>query len=81
MTAVAQVLDNESHFGHRESGGLVVDLFWNHGNVNDEFRVEVADRRGGKRLLLYPTTGREAVHAFYHPFAALAAIADRPRAA
>ena len=81
MTAVAQVLDNESHFGHRESGGLVVDLFWNHGNVNDEFRVEVADRRGGKRLLLYPTTGREAVHAFYHPFAALAALADRPRAA
>jgi len=81
VTAVAQVLDNESHFGHRESGGLVVDLFWNHGNVNDEFRVEVADRRGGKRLLLYPTTGREAVHAFYHPFAALAAIADRPRAA
>jgi hypothetical protein len=81
VTAVGQVLSNESHFGHRESGGLIVDLFWKHGKLEDEFRVEVADARGGERLLLYPTTGREAVHAFNHPFAALAAIADTPQAA
>ena len=59
-----------AHFGHRESGGLVVDLFWDRGNYESEFRVEVEDRREGARFVLYPTTGREAIHAFHHPFAA-----------
>jgi hypothetical protein len=36
VTAVGQVLNNESHFGHRENGGLIVDLFWKHGNLKDE---------------------------------------------
>lgn len=58
------------HFGHREADGLVVDLFWNRRELEDEFRVEVDDRRGGVRFVLYPTTGREAIQAFYHPFAA-----------
>lgn len=66
---VRQVLDDANHFGHRENGGLVVDLFWTHGNLRDEFRVEVEDRRIGVRLFLYPTTGREAIRAFHHPFA------------
>ncbi len=56
------------HFGHRESGGLVVDLFWNHGERGDEFCVKVEDRREDARFLFFPTTGREAMHAFYHPF-------------
>lgn len=60
----------DSHFGHRESGGIVVDLFWDHGILDDEFRVEVEDRREGARFVLHLTTGSEAIQAFYHPFSA-----------
>jgi hypothetical protein len=63
------VLDASDHFGHRESGAIVVDLFWHRGDLDDDFRVEVANRRIGIRLILHPTTGREAIRAFYHPFA------------
>ncbi len=48
-----------NHFGHRESDGIVVDLFWDRGELEHEFRVE-----------LHPRTGREAIQAFYHPFSA-----------
>lgn len=41
-------------------------------DVDDRFRVEVEDRRMGVRFLLYATTGREAIRAFHHPFAAAA---------
>jgi hypothetical protein len=41
------VLTAASRFGHREIGGIVVDLFWNRGNLGDEFRVEVEDKREG----------------------------------
>jgi hypothetical protein len=58
------------HFGHREAGGVVVDLFWDRGNLENEFRVEVEDRRDGARFVLYPRTGREAIQAFRHPFGA-----------
>jgi hypothetical protein len=47
-----------NHFGHRESGGLVIDLFWDHGKLEDEFRVAVEDRRDGARFVLHPATGR-----------------------
>ena len=47
---------------------LVVDLFWNHGERGDEFCVKVEDRREDARFILFPMTGREAMHAFYHPF-------------
>ena len=63
------MLTAADHFGHRETNGIVVDLFWNRRNLKDEFRVEVEDRRKRARFVLYPTTGREAIHAFYHPFA------------
>jgi hypothetical protein len=56
------------HFGHRDGGGIVVDLFWNRGELKDEFRVEVEDVREGVRFILHATTGREALQAFYHPF-------------
>jgi hypothetical protein len=46
----------------------VVDLFWDHRDLHDEFRVEVKDRRDGTRFVLYPATGREAIQAFHHPF-------------
>jgi hypothetical protein len=72
----------DSHFGHRESDGIVVDLFWDRGRLHDEFRVEVEDRREGARFVLCPTTGSEAIQAFYHPFsAARTALSDRAWAA
>lgn len=67
--AVEQAQTATNHFGHRETDGIVVDLFWNRGDLEDEFRVEVEDRRDGTRFVLYPTSGRDAVRAFYHPFA------------
>lgn len=65
---VSHVLAAADHFGHRETDDIVVDLFWSR-RVGDEFRVEVEDRREHVRFLLYPTTGKEAIHAFYHPLA------------
>jgi hypothetical protein len=62
--------DAANHFGHRESDGIVVDLFWDRAELDDEFRVEVVDRREGARFVLHPRTGREAIQAFYHPLAA-----------
>jgi hypothetical protein len=68
------VLAATTHFGHREADGIVVDLFWDRGELNDEFRVEVEDRRAHARFVLRPTTGKEAIQAFYHPFAAVRRI-------
>jgi hypothetical protein len=68
-----------NHFGHRENVGVGVDLFWGRSGLEDEFRVEVLYRLMGVRFLLYPRSGREAMHAFYHPFAAAAAPDVRGR--
>jgi hypothetical protein len=70
-----------SHFGHREIGGIVVDLFWTRGIFGDEFRVEVEDRREGSHFVLFRSTGREAIQAFHHPFAAKNALNGKARAA
>jgi hypothetical protein len=70
FTGGPQVKGAATHFGHREAGGVVVDVFWDRGNLVNEFRVEVEDRRDGTRFVLYPQTGREAIQAFRHPFAA-----------
>jgi len=67
--AKQHVAGRPTHFAHRESDGLTVDLYWEHGPHHDAFRVEVVDRRGQRRLTLHPTTGRAALDAFYHPFA------------
>jgi hypothetical protein len=64
------MLSAANHFGHRDIDGIVVDLFWNRRNLKDEFRVHVEDRREGIRFVLHPVTGREAIQAFHHPFAA-----------
>jgi hypothetical protein len=78
---VSHVLTAADHFGHRETDDIVVDLFWSR-RVGDEFRVEVEDRREHVRFLLYPTTGKEAIHAFYHPLAvARRALDDEAEAA
>jgi hypothetical protein len=68
------MLTTANHFGHRDTDGIVVDLFWNRRNLKDEFRVQVEDRREGTRFVLHPLTGREAIQAFYHPFAAARAV-------
>ena len=70
-----------NHFGHRESDGIVVDLFWDRGDADDPFRVEVEDRRMGVRFFLYATTGREAIRALHHPFATAAGAHGKARAA
>jgi len=72
-------MSTADHFGHRESHGVVVDLYWNRGQLDDEFRVEVVDKEEGARFVLHPTTGREAVEAFYHPFAAARAALNGKR--
>jgi hypothetical protein len=65
-----------NHFAHRESDDVVVDLFWSR-TGEDEFRVEVEDRREDARFVLYPTTGKEAIHAFHHPFAVARPVLGR----
>ena len=65
-----EVLTAADHFGHRESDGIVVDLYWNRVELEDEFRVEVVDERERARFVLFPTTGTEAIQAFHHPFSA-----------
>jgi len=50
-------MSTADHFGHRESNGIVVDLFWNHGRLEDEFRVEVADEREGNSHRSSPCDG------------------------
>jgi hypothetical protein len=69
-----------NHFAHRESGGLVIDLFWDPGKLEDEFRVAVEDRWEGVRFVLHPATGREAIEAYHHPFSA-ASVALNGKAA
>jgi len=69
------VLTAANHFGHRETDGITVDLFWDRSNLEDEFRIEVEVLREGARFALHPVTGREAIQAFYHPFAAATAAA------
>jgi hypothetical protein len=41
----AALLSKADHFARRETDGIVVDLFWNRGDLEKEFRVEVEDRR------------------------------------
>ena len=63
------MLTAADHFAHRETGGIVVDLFWNHQGSEDEFQVEVEDTREGIRFVLHPATGKDAIQAFHHPLA------------
>ena len=64
------VLTTAEHFAHREAAGLVVDLYWTRRPFGHEFRVQVMDAWEGTRFVLRPSSGREAIQAFYHPFAA-----------
>jgi len=65
-----------THFAHRESSGYVVDLFWDPNDPSHEFRVEVIERRSGAGLVLFTTTGHDALRTFHHPFATATAQPD-----
>jgi hypothetical protein len=54
----------------RDSDGISVDLYWNPKDPENEFRVEVTDHRTDADFTIYPQTGKEALHAFNHPFVA-----------
>jgi hypothetical protein len=58
------------HFAHREAAGVTVDLYWRHGEREEAFRVEVVDRCSQTAFTLHPATGKEAIAAYHHPFAA-----------
>jgi phosphoribosylformylglycinamidine (FGAM) synthase-like enzyme len=55
---------------HRVSGGIEVTLFWS--PVDDSTAVEVWDARSEERLV-FGVRAEDALDAFYHPFAQLAA--------
>jgi hypothetical protein len=61
-------MSTAEHFGHRETDGVVVDLFWNDGLLDDEFRVEAVDEREGNRVVVFATTWGDAIDAYYDPF-------------
>jgi hypothetical protein len=61
-------MSTAEHFGHRETDGVVVDLFWNDGLLDHEFRVEAVDERAGNRVVVHATTWGEAIDAYYDPF-------------
>ncbi len=57
-------MSTADHFAHRENDGVVVDLYWNRGLLEDEFRIEVVDERRGDRFVLYSPMLREAIDAY-----------------
>lgn len=74
-------MDSErTHFAHREASRLAVDLFWDPDDLDQEFRVAVADRRGGTSFVFFPRSGSAAVEAFHHPFAVELREEPEPRA-
>ena len=68
------MLTAADHFARRETGGLVVDLYWLRKEREDEFLVEVEDDREGVHFVLHLATGREAIETFYHPLASTSVL-------
>jgi len=65
------MLAMESHencMAYRNTDGIEVALIWNPDNREDEFEVRVVDHRRGDEFTLTLETGKQALHAFYHPF-------------
>ena len=56
---------------HRAGDGIDVSLLWF--EARDRLAVVVSDSRTGDRFSLAPASGREALDAYYHPFAYAAA--------
>lgn len=76
LRCVRRAASGESvHFAHREGAGITVDLYWTHGEF-DEFRVDVVDRCSEIEFSLHPATGKEAIAAYHHPFAAITSTGD-----
>ena len=57
---------------HRKSDGIEVALLWAHDEFtgHDDFQVTVQDTRTGTNFTLSPETGKAALFAYRHPFAA-----------
>ena len=72
------MLTAANHFGHRENSGIVVDLFWNHEDRGDGFRVEVKNLREGARFVLYPTNGERGDPGLLPPVLGFDGVALRP---
>jgi hypothetical protein len=64
------------HFAHREAAGITVDLYWTHREFEETFRVDVVDRCSETQFTLHPATGKEAIAAYHHPFAAMTSTGD-----
>lgn len=74
------VISSDSHhFAHRQAAGITVDLYWMHRHYEDTFRVDVFDRSSRTAFTLRPTTGKEALDAFYHPFARVDGVLSETR--
>ena len=54
----------------RNSDGIEVELHWNQHDLENEYEVRVNDTRTDSNFTLHPETGKQALHAFYHPFVA-----------
>ena len=71
----------DTHFGHRESAGIVVDLFWSHGDPGDRFRAPAGDDLRSEQLRVQrshlPHRGRELDGDLLQPRQRLAARADQ----
>jgi hypothetical protein len=63
--------DMPTELAHRAGDGIEVLLLWNGGD--GQLRVVVDDHRGGSSFELVAGDGKQALDAFYHPFAYAAA--------
>ena len=65
-----EVLTAANHFGHREGDGIVVDSVLESRRARGRVSGRGRDKRERARFVIFPTTGREAIQAFHHPFSA-----------
>lgn len=53
----------------RQNDGITVRLLWQRDELTreDEFQVTYEDKKTETAFVLYPDTGAQALHAYYHP--------------
>jgi hypothetical protein len=67
------VVQPRRELARRVSGGIEVALYWS--PLDDSTTVEVWDA-GSEETIVFDVPGEQALEAFYHPFAQLAASFD-----
>ena len=70
--ATATIPDTRRELARRAGGGFEVTLFWN--AADDSTSIEIW-HPGSEVTFLFAVPGADALDAFYHPFAHLAALA------